>query len=270
MTKLSIITINYNNCNGLRRTLQSVSAQTTKDFQYIVIDGGSTDGSIDVVNEYASIIDYWVSEPDKGIYNAMNKGVRAACGVYCNFLNSGDTLNNNKVVDKFNACTLSADIITGIEQRVTSDNSYKCIKPPEHIVSDIFITSSIGHGCSFIRRNLLVKRPYDENFSIVSDWKFFLEELLINNATYSPWLTVVNNFDMSGVSNTQLKKMMYERQIVLSKVIPPKILGDYTSLIQGRSELERIIHNERKGGLIERVLTIVAKSILFISHLIKS
>ena len=71
--KYSIITINYNNCNGLRKTIESVITQSYKDFEFIVIDGGSTDGSREIIEQYSSNIDYWVSEPDKGIYNAMNK-----------------------------------------------------------------------------------------------------------------------------------------------------------------------------------------------------
>jgi glycosyltransferase involved in cell wall biosynthesis len=96
--KLSIITINYNNAEGLKRTIESVTGQTFRDFEYIVIDGGSTDGSTDVINEYADHISYWVSELDKGIYNAMNKGVAAAHGEYCNFLNSGDIYYNNEIL----------------------------------------------------------------------------------------------------------------------------------------------------------------------------
>lgn len=87
--KYSIITINYNNADGLRRTIESVVNQTYKDIEYIIIDGGSTDGSVDVIKEYGSQIDYWVSEPDKGIYNAMNKGILQAHGEYLNFMNSG-------------------------------------------------------------------------------------------------------------------------------------------------------------------------------------
>ena len=90
MKKISIITINYNNCEGLRRTIESVVNQTCRDFEYIIIDGGSTDGSVDVIKRYADNIDYWVSEPDKGIYNAMNKGIRMATGDYVQILNSGD------------------------------------------------------------------------------------------------------------------------------------------------------------------------------------
>ena len=73
--KYSIITINYNNKDGLEMTINSVLGQTFRDFEYIIIDGGSTDGSIDVIKKYKSRIDYWVSEPDKGVYNAMNKGI---------------------------------------------------------------------------------------------------------------------------------------------------------------------------------------------------
>ena len=88
--KFSIITINYNNVEGLRNTIKSVVNQTYTDYEFIIIDGGSTDGSVEVIKEYANIITYWVSEPDKGIYNAMNKGIEVANGEYLNFMNSGD------------------------------------------------------------------------------------------------------------------------------------------------------------------------------------
>ncbi|MDR2910496.1 MAG: glycosyltransferase [Bacteroidales bacterium] len=93
--KLSIITINLNNVAGLQKTIESVVKQTFTDYEYIVIDGGSTDGSADIIKQHANKITYWVSEPDKGIYNAMNKGIRVAKGEYCLFLNSGDWLINS-------------------------------------------------------------------------------------------------------------------------------------------------------------------------------
>ena len=97
--KLSVITINFNNRDGLRKTIESVVNQTYKDFEYIVIDGGSTDGSVDVIKEYTDRIDYWVSEPDKGIYNAMNKGIDVAQGEYCLFLNCMGILNEKHLLD---------------------------------------------------------------------------------------------------------------------------------------------------------------------------
>ena len=87
--KYSIITVNYNNRDGLRATIESVVNQTYRDYEFIVIDGGSTDGSTDVLKEFDDKITYWVSEPDKGIYNGMNKGIAKATGDYLNFMNSG-------------------------------------------------------------------------------------------------------------------------------------------------------------------------------------
>lgn len=98
MKIISIITINYNNKVGLKKTIESVIQQDFNSFEFIVIDGGSTDGSYDVIQEYRNYIDYWVSEPDKGIYNAMNKGITIARGEYCNFMNSGDFFYDKNVL----------------------------------------------------------------------------------------------------------------------------------------------------------------------------
>ena len=111
--KYSIITVNFNNRDGLRKTIESVIHQTCRDYEYIVIDGGSTDGSVDVLKEYDKNIDYWVSEPDKGIYNAMNKGITQAHGEYLNFMNSGDCFYDKNVLENLCEKGLSSDIIVG-------------------------------------------------------------------------------------------------------------------------------------------------------------
>jgi len=97
--KLSIITINYNDKEGLRKTIESVLSQTWTDYEYLIIDGGSADGSLDVIREYEDKITYWISEKDNGIYNAMNKGIVKSKGAYLQFLNSGDYLVDNKVFE---------------------------------------------------------------------------------------------------------------------------------------------------------------------------
>ena len=98
--KLSIITINYNNLAGLQKTIESVVSQTFRDFEWIVIDGGSVDGSRELIERYANSFSYWVSEPDKGIYNAMNKGIVVAKGDYLLFLNSGDWLCDEMALER--------------------------------------------------------------------------------------------------------------------------------------------------------------------------
>ena len=100
--KLSIITINRNNAIGLEQTIKSVISLKYSNFEYIVIDGASTDNSIDIIRKYASSITFWISEPDKGIYNAMNKAVDFASGEYIFFLNSGDIFTDG--------CSLQASL----------------------------------------------------------------------------------------------------------------------------------------------------------------
>ncbi len=121
MVKLSIITVNLNNSAGLRKTIESIVKQTFKDFEYIIIDGGSTDGSAEVIKEFADKITYWVSEPDKGIYNAMNKGILHAKGEYLLFLNSGDWLADDDLLSKVFCEPRTADIIYGHMNFVSGD-----------------------------------------------------------------------------------------------------------------------------------------------------
>lgn len=199
--KLSIITINYNNRDGLRKTIESVVAQTTRDFEYIVIDGGSTDGSVDVINEYTDHIDYWVSEADKGIYNAMNKGVKAAHGEFLLFLNSGDWLNSTDVTEVILPhLTDKIDILSGFilwdgtfgRQRTGSS---KCLT-----ISTI-LHYGLSHQSTFIRRSLLVNRPYNENFRIISDWIFFLETSLFDSPRYQHIDFDLAVFEGAGLSS---------------------------------------------------------------------
>ena len=99
MPLISIITVNLNNLEGLKRTMTSVFEQTWQEYEYIIIDGGSTDGSKEYIESFSDKISVWVSEPDAGIYNGMNKGIKVANGEYLLFLNSGDHLFDNRVLD---------------------------------------------------------------------------------------------------------------------------------------------------------------------------
>ena len=98
--KLSIVTINYNNLSGLQKTIDSVLQQSFKDYEWIIIDGGSTDGGKELLEKNQNHFAYWCSEPDKGIYNAINKGLSHATGDYIQFLNSGDWLYDSTILEK--------------------------------------------------------------------------------------------------------------------------------------------------------------------------
>ena len=228
--KLSIITINRNNRDGLLSTIDSVLLQTARiQFEYIVIDGASIDGSIDLIRSRSGEIDYWISEKDGGIYNAMNKGVAQAQGEYCLFLNSGDTLNDSDVVrDVLPHLDELHDFVIG---SIFEGKNRTTV--PDPITFLWMYKASIPHSGAFIRRSLLLKYPYDETLKIVSDWKFFLKALIIDNASYKLIERPIACFDKTGISSTQPLKVEEERRKVLDELIPPRITLDYLQFTQG-------------------------------------
>lgn len=107
---VSIITIVYNGCEYIERTIRSIINQTYYDFEFIIIDGGSTDGTLDIIRSFDSKIDYWISEKDAGIYDAVNKGAKLAKGKWLNFMNSSDVFFDDKVIDSIFKDGFSDDI----------------------------------------------------------------------------------------------------------------------------------------------------------------
>lgn len=224
--KLSIITINYNNVEGLINTIESVVNQINNDFEYIIIDGGSTDNSLDVIKEYASHLDYWVSEEDNGIYHAMNKGVSIAHGEYCLFMNSGDMFYDNNVIGQvFKSGKLYADIVTGPSYSEVDKEKIWWFPPITIYFSTLYV-GTLNHQSSFIRTSLLKEFPYDESLKIVSDWKFFLESLIIANATYKAIEIPISRQDSRGASS-DMNILLSERNNVLLDLFPERVLMDY-------------------------------------------
>lgn len=228
MKRLTIITINYNNRDGLRKTIESVVNQTTRQYEYIVIDGGSTDGSKEVIEEYSDRIDYWVSEPDKGIYNAMNKGVRAATCEFCQFLNSGDVLADKEVLKKIIPHLNSdVDILSGF---TIVDNEGKLVRreknSPEYMTKHFIIGCFLSHPSSFIRKQLLIDYPYKENYKIISDWSFFVEVFTAEKAIYQHIDLDVVIFDANGISSINNTLVENERRIFLDDIKVSSIIDE--------------------------------------------
>lgn len=234
--KISIITININNSVGLIKTIESVVSQSFKDFEYIVIDGASDDGSIDIIKQYSDKIAYWISEQDNGIYNAMNKGILQAQGKYCLFLNSGDTLYDRDVLQYIFSQNSTAEIINGDMLRVYPNGILELDKGQafsrkqqnkELTLYDMFI-GTINHSSSFIKKDLFgIYGLYDENFKIVSDWLFFLKVVGLNGIKVEYVDCIVSKFDMTGISNSNQELLIKERQEALMNTIPKHIFEDY-------------------------------------------
>lgn len=227
--KLSIITINYNDKIGLKRTIDSVVAQTFRDFEWIVIDGGSTDGSRELIELNAEHFAYWVSESDKGIYNAMNKGIAQAKGEYLQFLNSGDWFYDKDVLGKVFGQERNEDILFstkhvicyGDERKVMIERKYGSVFTPFNIINQ-----TISHQSAFIKRNLFEKIGlYDETYKIVSDRKFFFEAFLNYHVTAKAFNFVVVYYDADGVSNRMDSSKEKER--LLCEFLPQSSISDY-------------------------------------------
>lgn len=235
-SKLTIITINWNNADGLAKTVQSVIKQTWKEFQYVVIDGASTDNSLQIIEKFEKQIDHWVSEPDTGIYNAMNKGVDYAKGEYCLFLNSGDYLHDDRALERVFKDKLSADIHTCA---LLSESTKKRVLklPPKEISLFTFVASSILHPSTFMKREMFFKHGrFDEGLKIISDWKLLLEWLIVHNCSYSFSDEVLTVFEAeTGISSTSSSMEEEVFKDTLTKYFP-RIMSDYH--INARTESE--------------------------------
>lgn len=216
--KFSVITVCYNNREGLEKTIKSVICQTYKDYEFVVIDGGSKDGTKELLEQYDDQIDFWCSEPDKGIYNAMNKGVTQANGDYAIFMNSGDVFYQNNTLETIANLNTDADIITGNVNRM--DNDMPLRFHHKSMFEQIY-HETINHQGSFIKLALLKKFPYEEkNLKIVSDWKFWIDSIIFDNASFYRTDTIVAKQDMTGVSqNSEI--VQQERKVVLDSFFPP-------------------------------------------------
>ena len=271
--KLSIITINYNNAEGLRKTLASVASQTFCDFEHIIVDGGSKDGSVEVIRQYAdneairlkgyeairqenskadnlalspnhlitSLPIIWISEKDRGIYDAQNKGIRLAHGEYCYFLNAGDTFCNEHVLElifkplTFNLSPLTSthDILYGNEIIVDGNGQRigiaRGVKNPTFV--DLY-NSCMKHQASFIRRSLFDKYGmYDADMRICSDFDWFFRVIAFHDDVTLQYKDVdIAYFENTGLSYHSPELCTHERQQILDRYMSKRMQRDYVML----------------------------------------
>lgn len=280
--KLSIITINYNNAEGLRKTLASVASQTYANIEHIIVDGASTDGSVDVIKEYENQLNIthstihllWSSEPDNGIYNAMNRGIRKATGEYVQILNSGDLLAAPDVTERMMAALhptsniqhqTSISILYGNMLKsydgktiISRDTCGGKMYTPESFL--YFYKGTLNHDCAYIRRDLFEKYGlYNEDMKICSDWEWYVRAIVLGGEKPIYTNIDVTIFDMNGVSESHGKNaelIKKERREYLESILPPAMLRDYDQFAFPLLQYQRLKKYHLWGivHFIERVL----------------
>lgn len=223
MIKLSIITINFNNKIGLQKSFDSVFKQSFSDYEYIVIDGESTDGSKEIIEANKDKISHWVSEKDGGVYHAMNKAIAKASGEYLLFLNSGDHLINNTILNEVRAALDVTDIIYGNIFLIESVTKSWTGNYPAKLSFQHFVEGSLPHPASFIKRTVFdTVGLYDESLQIVADWKFFLDAICRFNISYKHIDKTIAVFYLDGLSSLAKNQALLqeEKKAVLKKCYP--------------------------------------------------
>jgi glycosyltransferase involved in cell wall biosynthesis len=172
LRKITIITVVLNAVDLIEDTILSVVNQTYPNIEYIIIDGSSTDGTIEILRKYEKFIARWLSEPDKGIYYAMNKGLKMATGEWINFMNAGDTFYNQEVIYDifYNSDIIDADIIYGKTSFTFSTYSRIIVPSP---LWKIKKNLPFCHQSSFVRTKLILEHPFDTSYIYVADDHFF-------------------------------------------------------------------------------------------------
>ena len=244
---LSIITINYNNAKGLEKTLKSVLTQTNTQFEHVIVDGASTDNAVEIIQQYEKdatargIKVTWLSEKDKGIYNAMNKGIKMASGEYIQILNSGDCLAADTVVaDMYSALKEKEypEILYGNMLKTVDWKTYQrdnCGANTEYTPNSFlyFYNGTLNHDCAYIKRSLFdLFGYYNEKMKIASDWEWYVRVIVLGNVSPVYVNIDVTIFDMNGVSESGGKNkhiIQQERREYLVSAFPEAIINDYNN-----------------------------------------
>jgi len=223
--KLTIVTINYNNATGLKKTMDSVFSQTDTDFEYIIVDGASTDTSISIIKEYEhSNIQHfhWISEPDKGIYNAMNKGIQQATGEYIYFLNSGDWFADTKVVENIFSAPRKGDVLYGNYYYVT-DTKSTLYTYPKTLTNGWFYAGGLCHQAVFVKTEQQKKHLFEEKYRFVADWKVLFTLFVFEKKQFEYLNFPISYYTLDGFSSKpeNIDALNKERLAIFKELVLP-------------------------------------------------
>lgn len=250
--KLSIITINLNDKIGLQKTIDSVLSQTFDDYEFIIIDGNSTDGSVDLIKEYEGKITHWISEPDSGIYHAMNKGIKLSKGDYLYFLNAGDKLYDADALNKVFDNTTNPSFICGNFYTEDKEGTIELQKPYENrnwsfSLYDIY-SGYLCHQAFFIRKDNFEKYGlYSEDLQITADWELFLVAIGMHHEKVEHKDVDLVIYNLEGLSSTIGGKAIYEeKKKVAARRLPAELASKLNHLY--KLEQDQYIIDAVKGS----------------------
>ncbi len=272
MLKLTIITVNLNNLKALKKTVESVLNQSFKEFEFIIVDGNSTDGSKEYIIEKNKHLTNWISEDDTGIYNAMNKGISISKGEYLLFLNSGDILHNETTLENIQHHLYGGkDIYYGDVIYEENEIQRKWVLPNE-LTFLFFLNHSLSHQATFIHNSLFdTIFKYNESYKIASDWEFFIYAICKQNVSYQHLPLFVSIYDTTGISsNIDNHPLMHqERQQTLNKYFPA-FIEEYVYINSLGSKRKDQIHLIRKHKTAWKLLKCCLSILIFFLPKFKS
>lgn len=263
--KFSIITINYNNFEGLRKTAESILAQTCRDFEWIIIDGGSSDGSREFIESLAAKpeanVSFWCSEPDKGIFNAMNKGIAKAKGEYLNFMNSGDYFLDKDTLSRVAEyiATNKGDVFYGDCVLDYGERKETRVHPPSLDIYELIILP-LCHQAMFFNKHVFNDEQYDEQYKISCDCIKNIK-LMLEEYTFRKIDVVVCVFDKHGISTSSIDRNVEEYHNAVEEIVPNHIMSLVSRIYmydKGHT-YKRVRKIESKGGLPALLLRFVLK-----------
>lgn len=259
--KLSIITINYNNLAGLQNTAISILAQVWQEFEWIIIDGGSSDGSKEFIEDTlcnSNLLTYWCSESDNGVYNAINKGLSHCSGDYVSCMNSGDAFFDKYTLQRVFCTEHHDDVLYGDWLQVYSDHTCMQHFPSPFGVHD-FWEHNICHQAMFVKTSVLLSKGFDESFCLLADYKRWIE-LIFQGATFEYLATTVCLYNMNGMSS-RASSLLADEQRRVRESFPPAVVNTIQRLLHYENfhQVQRIEALLQKKGVASYVTRIIMK-----------
>lgn len=270
MKLISVITVVRNNKVGFEYTARSIVNQTADKrlYEWVVIDGASTDGTQDVIRNYTEYICYYVSEPDCGVYDAMNKAIQNSEGDYLIFMNSGDSFSDNHILETVLCSDYIGkyDFLIGNSYDILPNGKKQIDVIPDQITASLLFKRNLGHQSVFIKRNNFYSATgqftgYDTSYKIMADAKHFFENIVLNNASVVHTNLVISNYDTTGISSINSFNNEREKTRFLSEALPLRIYNDLNETINGKDALTKICLKLEAYPCLRKILTVAAKAI---------